>query len=221
MNAALAHPFVRHCDGPPSARWTLLLAHGAGADMDSPFMAEFTRRLIAHGEDCGGIRVVRFNFPYMNRRREDGRRRPPDRQPVLLESFRDEVTRLNSEGTPTGSLLIGGKSMGGRMASLLADELAVAGLICLGYPFHPPGKPERLRIEHLQRLTTPTLICQGERDSFGNRAEVSDYALSPAIRLHWLADGDHSFHPRRASGLTDADNLASAVTAVVEFIATF
>ena len=97
------------------------------------------------------------------------------------------------------TLLIGGKSLGGRIASLVADETEVAGLVCLGYPFHPTGKPEQLRIEHLKSIHTTTLIVQGERDPFGNRQEVAGYKLSKHIRVHWLPDGDHSFKPRKAS----------------------
>lgn len=104
------------------------------------------------------------------------------------------------------------------MASLIADEMQVEGLICLGYPFHPPGKPERLRTQHLSSLQTPTLICQGERDTFGRREEVVAYALSPQIRIHWLNDGDHSFKPRKASGITLEQNLTAACKAVLDFI---
>ena len=135
-----------------------------------------------HTMACGlaelGWRVVRFEFPYMALARQSGQRRAPDRQPVLLQSWRDQVAVAAAEGP----LFIGGKSMGGRMASLVLEDQAkaapVLGCLCLGYPFHPPGKPEALRIEHLQTLTQPTLVVQGERDSFGRRAEVETYALS-------------------------------------------
>ena len=198
-------------DGPADAPCRLILAHGAGQGMDSPFMQEIAQRIAT-----GGIQVIRFNFPYMVKRLADGRQRPPDRQLVLLEQWRRVVEQVLTEHA--GPLCIGGKSMGGRMASLLADELQAEGLICLGYPFHPPGKPERLRTEHLAELLTPTLICQGERDSFGNRQEVAGYRLSPRIHIHWLSDGDHSFKPRKASGLSLAENLATAASAVQEFV---
>lgn len=107
----------------------------------------------------------------------------------------------------------------GRMASLIADTERVAGLVCLGYPFHPPGKPDRLQAEHLEDLRTPALFCQGERDSFGGKAEVGEYPLSPRIRLCWLADGDHSFKPRKASGLTVDNDLERAAEAIKEFLA--
>ncbi|SLN11962.1 alpha/beta family hydrolase [Oceanibacterium hippocampi] len=197
-------------DGPKDAPFTLVLAHGAGAPMDSPFMAA-----VAQGLGARGRRVARFEFPYMVERRASGRKKPPDRQPVLLECWRAIVAEL---GGGSG-LVIGGKSMGGRMASLVADECGVRGLVCLGYPFHPPGKPEKLRTAHLETLRTPALIVQGERDSFGGRADVEGYALSPAIRFTWMTDGDHGFRPRKASGLTEADNLAAAIEAVDAFLA--
>ncbi|HEX2569001.1 MAG TPA: alpha/beta family hydrolase [Polyangia bacterium] len=198
-------------DGPPlkKARLKLVLAHGAGAPMDSPFMDT-----IAAGLGEGGIHVVRFEFPYMARRRKEGRGGAPDREPVLLARWREVVAAL---GGGKG-LFIGGKSLGGRMASLVADELGVRGLVCLGYPFHPPGKPERTRTAHLEQLRTPTLIVQGERDPFGTAGEVERYALSPALRLAWLTDGDHSFVPRKKAGVTEADNLTQAVVLVREFL---
>lgn len=108
--------------------------------------------------------------------------------------------------------------MGGRIASMIADEISAAGLVCLGYPFHPPGKPEKLRTEHLVNLRTPSLFCQGERDAFGSRGDVAGYNLSPAIRLEWLGDGDHSFKPCKRSGRNLEQNLTQAATAVSDFI---
>ena len=199
-------------DGPASAPLRLLLAHGAGAPMDSPFMAT-----IAAGLAERGWQVLRFEFPYMARQRQIGRRCGPDRLPVLEQAFREQV-RAAGAGAP---LLIGGKSMGGRVASLLVDALAaqagVIGCVCLGYPFHPPGKPLQLRTEHLAGLRTPTLIVQGERDSFGRRGEVEAYGLSPQIELHWLPAGDHSFKPTASSGLSEPDNLMAACAAVDRF----
>jgi predicted alpha/beta-hydrolase family hydrolase len=114
--------------------------------------------------------------------------------------------------------VIGGKSLGGRIASMLADETGVAGLVCLGYPFHPPGKPDRLRTEHLRTLHTPALILQGTRDPFGSPDEVSGYALSTSIRVHWLVDGDHSFKPRKSSGRTEQDNWNEGIEVVAAFV---
>jgi hypothetical protein len=133
---------------------------------------------------------------------------------VLLDAWRRVVAEL---GQPS-RLVIGGKSMGGRIASMVADDLGVGGLVCLGYPFHPAGRPETLRVAHLEHLATPALFLQGERDTMGSRAEVEGYRLSKQIDLRWLADGDHSFKPRKASGVTEAQNLAMASEAVVEFI---
>ena len=118
-----------------------------------------------------------------------------------------------------GRLVIGGKSMGGRVASMVADELhaagAVAGLLCLGYPFHPPGRPEQLRTAHLERLATPALICQGTRDPFGTREEVAGYALSARIEILWLEDGDHDLRPRKGvSGFAAADHLRTVAARV-------
>jgi len=170
MTAEAPTSAPRLIDGPDGAPATVLLAHGAGAPMDSPFMAA-----IAGGLAQQGWRVVRFEFPYMARQRSLGRRQGPDRMPVLQEAFRQQV-RLEQMENPDRPLILAGKSMGGRVASLLVDELAasdgVRGGLCLGYPFLPPGKPQQLRTEHLVSLQTPTLILQGERDSFGRREEV-------------------------------------------------
>ena len=194
-------------DGPKGAARTVALAHGAGAPMDSPFMAAFAKGLATRGH-----RVARFEFPYMAGRRE-GRRRGPDSPRVLRETWLAVAVALG-----TRRLVIGGKSLGGRAASMIADEVGVAGLLCLGYPFHPPGRPEKLRTAHLASLRTPTLILQGARDSLGNRADVEGYALSSAIAVHWLEDGDHSFKPRKASGRTEAQNWDEGIAAAAEFI---
>ena len=203
-------------DGPDDAPATLLLAHGAGAPMDSPFMAA-----IASGLGAKGWRVVRFEFGYMARMRQTGRRQGPDRMPLLQEAFRQQV-RLEQAAWPQRPLFVGGKSMGGRVASLLVDGLAAAagvrGCLCLGYPFHPPGKPLTLRTEHLAELQAPTLILQGERDPFGKREEVGSYALSPQVQVGWIASGDHSFKPTKASGLSEAQNWAKAVDLVDSFL---
>lgn len=199
---ALMTESLRLIDGPDAAAATVVLAHGAGAPMDSPFM-----QTVATGLAARGWRVVRFEFPYMVRRRHSGRKAVPDRLPVLRESFRAQV-ELERQAP---SLVIGGKSMGGRVASLIADEMSVAGCLCLGYPFHPPGKPTQLRTEHLTAMQTPTLILQGERDSFGRRDEIEHKTLAPSIALQWLPAGDHSFKPNRQSGCREHDNLELAI----------
>jgi predicted alpha/beta-hydrolase family hydrolase len=197
-------------DGKPDARITVVLAHGAGAPMDHPFM-----NAIAAGLAGKDVRVVRFEFPYMTARRGDGKNRAPDRQPVLMQTWREVIANL---GGPN-RIVIGGKSMGGRIASMVADEVSAAGLICLGYPFHPPGAPTRLRTAHLEKLKTPALIVQGARDSFGLPEEVAKYQLSPKIRVVWLADGDHSFKPRASSDRTLEQNMAEAIAQMKSFLA--
>ncbi len=189
---------------------TLVLAHGAGGPMDAPFMST-----IAGGIAKAGLRVARFEFPYMHRRRATGKRGAPDPGPVLMQSWREAIDRLGGGER----LVIGGKSLGGRIASMIADEAGVRGLVCLGYPFHPPGKPDQTRTRHLEQLRTPALILQGTRDPFGPPADVANYRLSRSIRIEWLEDGDHSFKPRARSGRTEADNLDAAVNFLAEFIA--
>ena len=196
-------------NGPSDALMTIALAHGAGAPMDSDWM-----NTVAAGLGESGFRVVRFEFPYMVERRENGKKRPPNPQHVLLETWRAVIEDLGAH-----NLIIGGKSLGGRMASMIVDEMQVPGCVCLGYPFHPPGQPEKLRTEHLAGLKTPTLICQGERDTFGNKDEVPGYQLSQAIRVFWLPDGDHGLKPRKKFGLTEAENIAAAVAEIRTFAA--
>ncbi len=194
---------------------TLLLAHGAGAAMDSRFMNEIAA-LLAERQ----IEVIRFEFPYMMSRRLTGKRKPAPKAETLKEAFLAAIHEIDD--LARGPLAIGGKSMGGRVASLIADQAFAQGritsLVCLGYPFHPPGTPEAIRTAHLEPLKCPALIVQGERDPFGTRAEVEAYKLSPQIALHWLGDGDHDFGPRGASGLTRKGNLMAAADAVTAFL---
>ena len=196
-------------DGPRTGSPTIVLAHGAGAPMDSPFMDT-----IAHGLAARKIRVVRFEFPYMERRRDDGKHRPPDGHAALRARWLEVVAGLGR----AGDLVIGGKSMGGRIASMIADEIGVRGLVCLGYPFHPAGRPDKLRVAHLETIRTPTLIVQGARDALGNRAEIEGYRLAENVRVEFLEDGDHSFKPRVRSGKTEHENLQQAIDAVAAFV---
>lgn len=194
---------------PANARWTLALAHGAGAGMDTPFMTWFAECLAKRG-----MRVVRFEFPYMARRRSSGKGGPPDKAPVLMDTWRQVIDVLGRD-----RLLIGGKSMGGRVASMVAEAAQVKGLICLGYPFHPVGKPAQLRIEHLQTIAIPTLILQGTRDPFGIQDEVKGYDLPRSIQVHWLDDGDHDFKPRKVSGRTQIELWEEACSTIDDFAA--
>ncbi|RWE31001.1 MAG: alpha/beta fold hydrolase [Mesorhizobium sp.] len=199
-------------DGPDTAPVTILLAHGAGAPMDSPSMAATSKALAA-----AGFRVARFEFHYMAARRH-GHRKPPPRAETVNPEYIKAIADLRAKGV-TGKLIIGGKSMGGRVASMVADEMfekgEIAGLVCLGYPFHPPGKPEQLRTKHLLGLKTPTLIFQGTRDEFGTKDEVATYGLSAAIEVIWLEDGDHDLKPRKAiSGFSTADHLKTVAETI-------
>jgi hypothetical protein len=170
---------------------------------------------IAHALAGLSFRVVRFEFPYMQEARRTGKRSAPDPQ-KKLEAFWFQV--VEQLGDPS-RLVIGGKSMGGRIASMVADRAGVKGLVCLGYPFHPTGRPETLRVSHLKDLSTPALILQGERDSFGSKEEISGYTLSPAIRIVYLPDGDHSFKPRKSSGRTYQENMGRAASEIADFCA--
>lgn len=201
-------------DGLDDSRATILLAHGAGAPMDSASMTATAKALAAVG-----FRVARFEFAYMAERRSGTGRKPPPRADKLMPEYRAAIASLAA----TTPLVIGGKSMGGRVASMVADEYfaadEIAGLLCLGYPFHPPAKPEQLRTAHLLELQTPTLICQGTRDEFGTREEVAGYALSPRIEILWLEDGDHDLKPRKSvSGFSAADHLKAVAEQAARWI---
>jgi predicted alpha/beta-hydrolase family hydrolase len=200
--------------GPAAARCRIVLAHGAGAPMTSPFMEKMSSLLAERG-----LEVARFEFAYMAARRTAGARKPPPKAELLTGEYEAVVARLAASLTDGQRLVIGGKSMGGRIASMIAHALhgrgVAAGLVCLGYPFHPPGKPDKLRASHLETLSCPALIVQGERDPFGTRSEVAGYSLSPSIRLHWAPDGDHDLKPRRP--LTHDANLAAAADAIAAF----
>ena len=168
---------------------TLILAHGAGAGQQSPFMVSFANALSALG-----AAVVTFNFLYTEQRR-----RIPDRAPALeacyqaiIHAVRDRVAGQSE------ALFIGGKSMGGRIATQVAaadPQLAVDGLVLLGYPLHPPGKPDQLRDKHLPQVGRPMLFVQGSRDAFGTPAELEPIVgrLAPPAVLKVIAGGDHSF----------------------------
>lgn len=194
--------------GPKKYKTTIVLTHGAGAPMDSPFMNYFADSLAERK-----FRVARFEFPYMAERRTGGKKRPPNPMKILIETWMDVINELGFD-----NLIIGGKSMGGRVASMVAGEAKVKGLICLGYPFHAPGKmADEKRIGHLAKLKTPTLICQGTRDTLGDFDDVKTYKLSSAIEMHWLQDGDHGFKPRKKSGLSEGQNWESAIAAIASF----
>lgn len=197
-----------------------LFAHGAGADMNSDFMSEVAEKL---GEK--GLRVIRFNFPYMIKRTEDGKRRPPDRAPKLLAAFEEVIKMLD------GPVVVGGKSMGGRMSSLLlaenatremSEQLPILGSACLGFPFHAPGKEPKNRLDHLQDFAEPLLIVQGTRDTMGTQEDVQDYLkagrISSKIEMAWLTDGNHDLKPRKVSGFSHQEHINTAIDRVAEFV---
>lgn len=191
---------------------TVVLAHGAGIGMDAPFMAQTAAALGGQG-----VRVVRFEFPYMAKTRSDGRKRPPDRMPALLERFHAVAEGID------GPLAVAGKSLGARVALALATERSAHGnpaaaALCFGFPFHPPGKPEISRRDSFDGLTTPTLVLQGSRDPFGSFAEAQDLDLPACVTLREVPDGDHGFKPRKASGHSVEGNIADAAKAAADFL---
>jgi predicted alpha/beta-hydrolase family hydrolase len=194
-----------------SPKALFIFAHGAGADMNHEFMSTIANLLAEKN-----ISVLRFNFPFMIKRSEDGRRYPPDRMPKLITSYLSLLDTVSHE-LP---VFIGGKSMGGRVAATLAEQTLnhVKGVICLGYPFHPQKKPEKLRLEPLQQTKLPVLVVQGERDALGTQDEINDYGLSSLCTLRFLVDGDHNLMPRVKSGFTHQQHIQTTVEWIVNFI---
>ena len=198
---------------PPLA--TLLMAHGAGAPMDSAFMNKLAEAL--SGE---GIAVARFEFAYMAARRTGGAKKPPPRADKLIGEFQTALQSLMHEAE--GPLLLGGKSMGGRVAAMLGGGGSlpgrVAGICCFGYPFHPTGKPEaEWRLAPLQEAKRPVVILQGDRDPFGSQAELDEITLPDHVSLTYLEDGNHDFGPRGKSPATLDGNIQIAAKATADF----
>lgn len=214
-----------------------IFAHGAGADKSHHFMENFT---LALNEQH--INVVRFNFPYMDKRLIDGKKYPPNRMPILLASYQEVIEQYLQNSTNTLPTFIGGKSMGGRVAATLSEQTlfipeqpsntpsiqdsleteqvvnSIKGTICIGYPFHPQKKPEKLRLEPLQNTKLPILILQGERDALGNKDEIEGYEFSSLCEVVYFEDGDHDLKPRVKSGFTHAQHLKTAIEQLVRFI---
>jgi predicted alpha/beta-hydrolase family hydrolase len=192
-------------DGRGEEASTILLAPGAGADMRHEFMQFFAERLAAAGHT-----VVRFNFAYAERGR-----RAPDKQPVLEETYRAVVDHVRESLKPR-KLVIGGKSMGGRIASHVAATRAVDGLVFLGYPLHPPGRPERIRDAHLYELTTPMLFVEGTRDPFCPLPTLERVRaqLTAPNELFVVEDGDHSLKVRKSSGRSTTEAWSEAIAAI-------
>lgn len=196
-----------------TSRATFILAHGSGAGMDTPFMTRITELLTA-----AGISVARFEFAYMAARRETGKKRPPPRADRLIPEYADALNTVLRE--TEDPVLIGGKSMGGRVAAMLAGgalDPRVRGVVCLGYPFHPTGKPDDWRLPPLQEARLPVFIAQGDRDPFGNHAEVAAVSLPENVRITWLSDGNHDLAPRGKAEATWAGNLRKTAEAIAAF----
>lgn len=192
------------------AKAQFILAHGAGADMQSDFLQQ-----VADALALKQITVHRFNFAYMQQALDLGKKKPPGAAKKLLGEYEAVIQQCLDSDLP---LFIGGKSMGGRIASMLLEQSSAIAGICLGYPYHPPGKPDTLRVEHLKTLSKPLLVVQGERDTFGTQQQIQTYALPQNIQHQFLTDGDHSFKPRKASGVTLEQNMQQAVSACASFI---
>ncbi len=204
-------------DGPENAAHRLIIAHGAGAGINFSFLEAITQLIAGHD-----VAITRFEFAYMEARRHGGPKRPPPNVNVLTREYAELISAVSARAPNGQKLFIGGKSLGGRVASMIADEHfrsgAISGLVCLGYPFHPPNQPEKLRTAHLEIIACPTLIVQGTRDPFGTRSRIEPMKLSPKIRFHWIGDGDHDFGPRGNSVFTQTGNLADAAAAVAAFL---
>lgn len=196
--------------GPVQSKKAYILAHGAGAPMDHEWMKTVSEKLAEKG-----IKVVRFEFPYMVERRETGKKRPPNTKKILLQTWKNVIDDLKQSHD---EIYIGGKSMGGRMATLIEHDSSVKGIICLGFPFHALGKEPGERILHLETSTIPTLIIQGERDSMGKREEIKTYRLSDSIKIEFMPDGDHSLKPRVKSGFKLEDNINLACNKIEKFM---
>lgn len=196
-------------DGPEGADVTVVLAHGAGMPMDAPFMKVF-----ADGIAKGGHRVARFEFPYMQRQRAKRKRVPPNNAAVLIERYLAVAGALGGGSR----LVIGGKSLGGRIATLIANQIGAKGVVCLGYPFHPPDKPESSRIEYLQNIAAPTLILQGAEDPYGAPDEVASYGLPENVIITWLDGGDHHLTTNGKDGASDKENWAEGASAISQFV---
>ena len=201
----------------PGAGASLILAHGAGAGQHSPFLVEFAQALAARGLD-----VITFNFPYT----EHGRK-VPDRRPVLDACYNAVIDRVRrTVASANEALFIGGKSMGGRIAThvVAADpQIPVRGLVLLGYPLHPPGKPLERRDAHLPDLRRPTLFVQGSRDTFGTPAEFEQVLgrMAPRPSFHVVERGDHSFKVVPGGKKTQADlhgRLQDTITAWIQSV---
>ncbi len=194
-------------EGPKKAPWTFLLVPPTGHSMRIEFMEHFAKGLAE-----AGLRVARFDYPHMAERNQTGKRRPPDKEPVLREYVMQVIRQIGPE-----KLFIGGKSTGGRVAAHVADEAGIRGVACLGFPFHATSKPNLYDLEPLDRIVTPTILIQGELDIFGDKVEVTGYPLSSSIQIKWIREGDHSLQPPKESKRTREENWNASVKLVARF----
>ena len=186
----------------------LVLAHGAGSPMDSDWLNNITNKL-----ELNNIEVIRFEFPYMENRRRIGKKSPPDKLSILINKFNNIVNSINKP------VFIAGKSMGGRIASMIAPtNNNVLGVIAYGYPFHPIGKPEKLRTEHLKKYNKPMLIIQGENDPFGKSKKWNDFNIDKNIEVFPISKANHDLKPNKSTGLSLDDTINIAVEKTTKFI---
>jgi predicted alpha/beta-hydrolase family hydrolase len=183
---------------------------------------------LANALNASGVHVWLFDFAYMAQAKAEGKRRPPPRLPKLEVEYLNAIAYVQAQ-IGTDSLWIGGKSMGGRVACHALNTLTLAepnpnsaqsiiGATIIGYPFHPVGKPDSLRLAVLQSATSPIFICQGERDTFGTRAEIETYQYPDNVQVEYLFDGDHSLKPRKASGMSQEQHILVAAMAIASVI---
>jgi predicted alpha/beta-hydrolase family hydrolase len=189
----------------------VLLAHGAGADMNASTLTS-----VADALADAKIPSLRFNFPYKSAGRSG-----PDRPPVLEASVREAIAELaRRTKLDPQRFVLGGRSMGGRICSMVAAVDGALGLTLLGYPLHPPGKPEQLRVDHFSKLTMPVLFASGTRDAFGTPDELKKHAkkIKGRVTFHWIDTADHGFKPLKSSGITQPQALDGVAEAVVAFV---
>ncbi len=204
-------------DGPLTRPAHLIFAHGAGAPMTSPFLDRIAALL-----NSEHLTVHRFEFPYMAERSAGGGRRPAPRAETMVADYEDALSECRTRIGSRARLFIGGKSMGGRVACLAALQKGlpeIAGVVVIGFPLTPPGKPQATRGAILEALTQRTLIVQGTRDTFGGQDAFQSLRLPPFVQPHFIEDGDHDLRPRKASGRTHDEALQEASRAIAAFCA--
>ena len=195
-------------EGKESSPDTIILAHSSGEPMNSEFMNYFSKHLSELGFFC-----IRFQFPYMTKQIIEGRKKPPDKIDSLIKSWCIAINHINKN-----NIIIGGKSMGGRIATLIANKVNPKGIVVLGYPFFNPKGKTKNRTEHLKNINIPTLICQGENDTLGKRPQVEKLHLSKKINLHWIESANHSLIPLKRTGKTRNQSWDECIIAINKFI---